>query len=83
MTMSNCDGPVERLPSQVLFQVGLMRTMMKTIETAPLHEVVIVHQRLNEQLDLLQENAEKAARGLVAEKVDIRAASGFVTSPVK
>jgi len=62
--MAKVKGPVEILPGQVLFQVGLMRELMKTVAIAPLHEVVIVHQKINEQLDLLFENAQKADRAV-------------------
>jgi hypothetical protein len=52
--------PLRALPEQVLFQVAVMRELMKTIELAPVQDVVGAIEKMNEQIDQL----EKAAKGI-------------------
>jgi hypothetical protein len=51
---------VVQLPGQVLFQVTLMRELMKIIGNAPLNEAISAVHQMNEQLDLLFFNATEA-----------------------
>jgi polyhydroxyalkanoate synthesis regulator protein len=52
--------PLRALPEQVLFQVAVMRELMKTIELAPVQDVVAAIEKMSEQIDQL----EKAAKGI-------------------
>jgi hypothetical protein len=53
--------PLRALPEQVIFQVSVMRELMKKIEFAPVQNVVAAIEEMNEQIDLL----EKTAKGTV------------------
>jgi hypothetical protein len=53
--------PLRALPEQVMLHVSAMRELMKTIEFAPVQNVVAAIEEMNEQIDLL----EKTAKGTV------------------
>jgi hypothetical protein len=53
--------PLRALPERVIFQVAVMRELMKTIEFAPVQDVVAAIEEMNGQIDFL----EKTAKGTV------------------
>jgi hypothetical protein len=59
---------VETLPGMVIFQVTLMRELMKTIESAPLKEVVSAIKKMNKQIDILFDKAAKAQEEVQAKE---------------
>jgi hypothetical protein len=64
--MADQSSAVTKLPSQVIFQVTLMRELMKSIGNAPLKEAIPAVQQMNEQLDLLFFSATAAHEELKA-----------------
>ena len=59
--MTDLTRPILALPSEVLFQVSIMRELMKTIKSAPLNNVAAAVERMNEELEVLSDRASKAA----------------------
>ena len=58
--MNDNQSAVEALPGAVLFQVVIMRELMKTIDTTPLREVIPTLNKMNEQIDLLFAKGSRA-----------------------
>ena len=58
--MNDNQSALEQLPGAVLFQVVIMRELMKTIADAPLRDAVPALDKMTEQIDILFEKASKA-----------------------